>query len=209
MERFIKSGTCTTYKGVFMKAYTIIMMVCILMLGWALYSFVAEANTMKYEISSTSELRADASIRENSIKADEKPKTSLFDDFIGNDIEERASPHDFITEKQIKVYKDRVVIMIDNPEWAAFTDTNSMDPVLDAESNAIEIVPRSTRDIHVGDIVSYKSRYADGTILHRVVEIGEDKDGWYCRMKGDNISKIDPEKIRFKQIQRVVVAIIY
>ena len=47
----------------------------------------------------------------------------------------------------------------DNPEWSVFTDTNSMDPVIDSTSNAIEIIPKQAEDIHVGDIVAYQSKY--------------------------------------------------
>jgi hypothetical protein len=98
---------------------------------------------------------------------------------------------------------------MENVQWASFTDTNSMDPVFDAGSNALEIVPKSSEDVHEGDIVSYKSTLIDGAIIHRVIETGEDEDGWYARMQGDNLDQEDPEKVRFDQIQRVVVAIIY
>jgi len=84
-----------------------------------------------------------------------------------------------------------------------------MDPVLDEKANAIEIIPKSNNNIHVGDIISYKSDYADGTIIHRVIRIGNDEKGWYCIVKGDNNQSPDPGKIRFNQIKRVLVAIIY
>jgi hypothetical protein len=118
-------------------------------------------------------------------------------------------PYDRISEDNIHVYKDRIVIELEGAEWAGFTDTNSMDPVIDFGSNAIEIVPKSAQEVNVGDIVSYKSAYASGTIIHRVVETGVDDQGWYCRLKGDNIESIDPGKVRFDQIRRIVVAIIY
>lgn len=129
--------------------------------------------------------------------------------FFFNEPTEQISPFDHIKENQIHVFQNRIIIDLEDAEWARFTDTNSMDPVIDAESHAIEIIPTSPDQIHEGDIVSYKSEYAAGTIIHRVIEIGEDEDGWYCRMKGDNNPMQDPGKIRFEQIQRVVVAIIY
>lgn len=122
---------------------------------------------------------------------------------------ERISPFDWIKQGQIHVYDDKVIIDIDDPQWAIFTDTNSMDPVIDAGAHAIEVVPTSPDQIHVGDIVSYKSEFADGTVIHRIVETGEDSQGWYCKAKGDNNAFEDPGKIRFGQIQRVLVAIIY
>jgi signal peptidase I len=122
---------------------------------------------------------------------------------------DKSSPYDWIKPTQIFVYSDRVVIKIKNPEWSMFMDTNSMDPVIDSSSNAIEIVPKDKNDIHIGDIVAYKSKYHDGIITHRVVDIGYDSKGWYARLKGDNNERIDPGKVRFEQIKRVVVAIIY
>ncbi len=122
---------------------------------------------------------------------------------------ERISPSDWIKQDQIDIFKDRVVITLDNPQWAVFTDTNSMDPVIDANAHAIEIIPQSPDQINLGDIVSYDSEYVDGAVIHRVIEVGEDEDGWYIRTKGDNNSLEDPGKIRFEQILRVLVAIIY
>ncbi|MBN1157149.1 signal peptidase I [Candidatus Woesearchaeota archaeon] len=147
-----------------------------------------------------------ASVANVNVENVQKPLASIIPFGTAPEID---SPSDWITEDQIRVYDDRVIIDIENPEWARFTDTNSMDPVFDYGSNAIEIVPEKPEQIHVGDIVSYKSKYASGTIIHRVIEIGNDEDGWYARMKGDNNPIEDPEKIRFGQIQRVVVAIIY
>jgi len=129
---------------------------------------------------------------------------SLFQDGI-----EKDSPGDWIKEDQIKVYNDKVIINLKDAEWASFTNTNSMDPVLDEKANAIEIIPKSSDNIHVGDIISYNSDYADGTIIHRIIKIGSDEEGWYCIVKGNNNQSPDPGKIRFNQIKRVLVAIIY
>ena len=129
---------------------------------------------------------------------------SLFQDGI-----EKDSPSDWIKEDQIKVYNDRVIIDLKDAEWASFTNTNSMDPIIDETANAIEIIPKSADNINVGDIISYKSDYADGTIIHRIIKISSDEEGWYCIVKGDNNQVPDPGKIRFNQIKRVLVAIIY
>ena len=122
---------------------------------------------------------------------------------------EHPSPGDRLKEDQIHVYSDRIVIELKNAEWARFTDTNSMDPIIDEGAHAIEIVPKTPEEIQVGDIVSYESKYADGVIIHRVIETGYDSKGWYAVMKGDNLIKEDPGKIRFEQIKRVVVGILY
>jgi len=124
----------------------------------------------------------------------------------GNAIE-RSSPQDWIKEQDIEVYSDRVVIRLENPQWARFANTNSMDPVLDQGANAIQIVPRSIDQIEVGDIISYRA--GERIIIHRVIEKAIDEQGWYVIAKGDNNPQPDPNKIRFEDITRVVVAIIY
>ncbi|MBI4147926.1 hypothetical protein HY490_01415 [Candidatus Woesearchaeota archaeon] len=117
------------------------------------------------------------------------------------------SPKDRVPEDRIHVFPNQVLIDIRGAQWSKFTDTNSMDPVIDREANALQIVPAAPEEIQAGDIISYESDY--GTIIHRVIETGKDKDGWYARAKGDNNPSADPDKIRFAQIKRVVVGIIY
>lgn len=120
---------------------------------------------------------------------------------------EIANPKDRIPESDIFVYSDHVVLNIKNAQWSKFTDTNSMDPVIDAGANALHIVPQYPEDIQIGDIISYESEY--GIIIHRVKQIGYDQDGWYAIAKGDNNPTDDPFRVRFNQIKRVVVGIIY
>ena len=136
-------------------------------------------------------------------------KTSSIDSQKIMQERDKASPHNRIKKEQIFVFDDEVVIKVDNPQWAVFTDTKSMDPVIDSTSKAIQIIPKSEADIHIGDIVAYKSEYKDGIVAHRVVEIGNDELGWYTVVKGDNNNYVDPGKVRFEQIKRVVVAVIY
>ena len=121
---------------------------------------------------------------------------------------ERLSPADHIREDQIRVEGDMVVITIKNAKIARFADTNSMDPLLDETSNAIQIVPGSPDDIELGDIISYNSKDGD-VIIHRVVEISEDDEGIFYIAKGDNNPRPDNEKIRFFQVRRITVGIIY
>lgn len=121
---------------------------------------------------------------------------------------EQLSPADHIKEDQIRVEDDKVIITIKNARLAAFADTNSMDPLLDETSNAIQIVPRTPNDIHLGDIISYNSIDGD-IIIHRVVEIDEDEEGIFYITKGDNNSRPDDEFIRFWQVRFITVGIIY
>jgi len=120
---------------------------------------------------------------------------------------ELHSPSDWLKEQPIQVYKNRVVLQVEDASWARFTDTNSMDPFIDAEANAIEILPDDADLINVGDVISYTSAY--GVIIHRVVEKGVDEEGIYFIVKGDNNASEDPLKVRFEDIKGVVVAVVY
>jgi signal peptidase I len=120
---------------------------------------------------------------------------------------ERISPQNHVPDSKIEVYGDRVILRIDNPKWATFADTNSMDPVFDAGNHAIQIVPSSPDQIEVGDIVTYKK--GDKNIIHRVVEKNIDEQGWYFRVQGDNNPVPDSGKVRFEDITRLVVAVVY
>ncbi len=172
-----------------------------LITGRTIYS----GNAQNYEeIDPVEELIIEKDAKPTDVKPEHTEK-SLFG--IRNN--EKPSPYDRIKEEQILVYKDRIIIDIADAEWSKFTDTNSMDPVIDEGANALQIVPKNPGEIHVGDIISYDSSNIDGTVIHRVVNIDQDVDGWYCIAKGDNSNSNDPERIRFNQIQRVVIGIIY
>lgn len=123
-----------------------------------------------------------------------------------NDI---LSPADHINESLIFVYPDKVVLLIPNSYLARFAATKSMDPVLDVEANAIEIRPYNETEIKPGDIISYRSSLSKELIIHRVIKVGYDEKGWYAIAKGDNNPMHDPEKIRFEQVNGLVVALIY
>ena len=139
----------------------------------------------------------------------EQPAKTVTGQVISTLQNERPSPSDIIKEQDIHVYNNKVIIDVDDPQWAKFTDTNSMDPVFDKGANAIQIVPTKAEQIQVGDIISFEAGFESGTIIHRVIEIEEDEDGWYARTKGDNNPVRDPGKVRFKQVKKMLVAIIY
>lgn len=121
---------------------------------------------------------------------------------------ERNSPGDWVKESQIEMRPDGVLIKVNNPQWAILADTNSMDPVFDSESHLIQMIPQSAADIRVGDIVSYASPMGF-SIVHRVIEIGNDEEGWYAILKGDNNPTPDPWKVRFDTVRRVTVMVVY
>ncbi len=124
---------------------------------------------------------------------------------------EKPSPSDRLRLQDVHVTDKTVVIDAvqgRNYETAIFTDTNSMDPLIDEGTQAIQIVPLVTDDIQVGDIISYDSG-AYGVIIHRVIQIGNDNQGWFAVVKGDNNPSADPIKVRFSMVRRVLVAVLY
>lgn len=174
-----------------MMKYIITLIVTAFLLGMAvqgLYGAVAEAYPT---------LASGASTGSISLSSLTNPK-------------EVSSPFARISQDKIHVLKDRVVIEMNNPQWATFTDTNSMDPVFDAGHYALQVVPETENDIHIGDIISYEfPGISQGNLIHRVIQVGSDSNGWYAITKGDNNTLPDPGRVRFKQIKRVVAAIVY
>jgi hypothetical protein len=122
---------------------------------------------------------------------------------------EVKSPGDWVKESQVRMRNQSVTIMVPNATWATFTDTNSMDPVIDSTSHAIKVMPKNESDIKIGDIVSYQPDDLEGIVIHRIVEKGIDEQGTFFITKGDNNKSPDPSKVRFSQITGVVVAIVY
>ena len=120
---------------------------------------------------------------------------------------EQPSPKDRISEDQIRVLEDKIIINVPNAFWASYADSNSMDPLLDTEANGLELIPESKEDLQVGDVIAYQTDY--GLIVHRIIEINQDEQGWYCITKGDNATITDQQKIRFEQVRFVLIGVIY
>lgn len=186
----------------------------VLMLSLFLYSQSAYQNEIIQVNSQIAQLRErdlviqrtlllSISRQQNQSKSSEPP--TYFDSFFS--YKEKFAPQDFIKEEQIMVYDDKIVIDVSNVTWAGFESTGSMTPTLSEDANALEIEPLSPEEIKKGDIISYET--SDGIIIHRVVEIGEDEQGWYALTKGDNNKLNDPYKVRFSQVQRLLIGILY
>jgi len=128
---------------------------------------------------------------------------------INEEAIEKQSPYNRIKEDQIKVYDSLIIMHIKDSELVSLENTNSMDPLIDEDSNVIQVKPTSPEAIHLGDIISYQDNYTKNIILHRVVFIGQDQHGKFFLLKGDNVGSIDPIKVRFEQIKGILVAVVY
>ncbi len=118
----------------------------------------------------------------------------------------KKAPFDFVKENQIEIYDDKIIINVNDASISRYAPTGSMKPLLDENSNGIRVVPKSEKDIHVGDIITFEKDR--DLIVHRVIEKAEDSQGVYFITKGDNNSVSDG-KIRFKDIKYVTIGIIW
>ena len=48
-----------------------------------------------------------------------------------------------------------------------------------------------------------------GFIGHRIISIGNDEEGTYYIMKGDNNQVQDPYKVRFSNIKYILIGVFY
>jgi hypothetical protein len=119
----------------------------------------------------------------------------------------KPQPGDRVSYENIQTTNHDVDIEIENPVIVAVANTGSMLPTFGENANLIEIVPKSSSELKLGDIASYQN--GNDVIVHRIVELGNDDQGWYAKFKGDNNPFNDPDKVRWSQMKRLVVGIIY
>lgn len=90
--------------------------------------------------------------------------------------------------------------------------TNSMEPSIDIDhaiiiSDAVEYRGKSV--IKPGDVILYKASWGYAWVIHSVIEVGEDAEGWYCKARGWNCNNPDPQIIREDQITHVALGVIW
>lgn len=127
------------------------------------------------------------------------------DQAYGNS-QEISSPSEWLTNKDINVYKDKVILNIENTRYVSVTNTNSMDPFIDENTNVLEILPENLNDIQIGDIISFEIETGE-VYIHRVVNKGYDEKGLYFITKGDNNPNTDP--VITREVKGVVYGILY
>ena len=116
------------------------------------------------------------------------------------------APSDFVDNKNILVYPDKVIIELEGARVSSYAPTGSMVPVLDVGANGISVKPHSEEEIQVGDIISF---WREGDlIVHRVVEKETDEQGIYFVTKGDN-SFVSDGKVRFGDVEHRLIGLIY
>lgn len=147
---------------------------------------------------------------------------------------EQPSPSDIVPEGSLSMAAgDKLLVNIDLAKlnipftkppkaWIPMIpDTNSMDPVFDYGNNNILIAGADPENqkilvdfLKVGDIAVYRIPSDPGQPalaydVHRIVKIGQDKQGRYFRFKGDNNSSTDSYIVRDDNIQWLSIGVIY
>ena len=140
------------------------------------------------------------------VNANEKD-TNAFCQELSN--KEKPSPSDRIKDSDFSSINNKTTINHNSAKLRRYIDSNSMDPLIDEGTTTIEITPKKEDEIKTGDIISYKITGYDYALVHRVVAIGNDEDGIYFVTKGDNYYKEDPYRVRFSQVEGIVVGILY
>ncbi len=116
-----------------------------------------------------------------------------------------TTPNDWISEDDIIIFDDMILLRIANATLSSYSDSGSMRPIFDEGANGIRIVPKNADEINVGDIVSY--RFEGILVVHRVIEKGFDNDTYFI-MKGDN-NFVNDGKVRFEEIEYVTIGVIW
>ncbi|MAG78521.1 hypothetical protein CL616_04110 [archaeon] len=122
---------------------------------------------------------------------------------------EQISPSDTLSKEQIKVTENTIQIDIPNAILVTYSNTNSMDPLLDSGANGIEIPVTESTELNIGDIVSYEAYWNETLVSHRIIDIEQDEQGTYYILKGDNNSSEDPGKVRHEQIKYKLIGVLY
>ena len=123
---------------------------------------------------------------------------------------ERISPNDWVKRDQIDYDEELKLLKIKlepNVKIFSIADTNSMDGLLDIGHNIIATDNFDKSKLAVGDIVVYQIYFTN--IVHRIVEITEDKNGRIYRCRGDNNIDTDPYYIRDMHLTHLVLGVIY
>ena len=106
---------------------------------------------------------------------------------------------------------DFVVIKYQELYVTGFAGTGSMRPTLTNGTVGIWTKNLTEKDIAVGDIIHFfrDKNIRNETIAHRVIRIGQDKEGWYAKTKGDANGVEDSYVVRKEQVIGVLMGIVY
>ena len=100
------------------------------------------------------------------------------------------------------------ITLLPNVQKNTVQNTNSMEALLDANHIVILSNNQVYKDtLKLGSIVVWVS--TPSNIIHSIVEIGTDEQGWYCYTQGVNINSRDKVMIRKVNIEWVALMVIW
>jgi len=182
------------------------------------FVFESDKDSLKSVFDENAELKVQVSQYSDRIIFLEKQNLALKDELSLKEIQilpleaAKPTPRDRIKLTDIVVDESQLIIRMHSLNLAEFTDTGSMLPVLGSEAIGIQMIPQKESEIYPGDVISYILKDGNGetkVIIHRVLEVGYDSLGWYAVTKGDNNPLKDKDKVRFSQVERVLVGVLY
>jgi signal peptidase I len=118
---------------------------------------------------------------------------------------DRDNPSDYILPNDIHLYSDKLIIEQSGLKYASVEDTKSMEPLLSSNSHVIE-AKADVNTLQEGDIISFSKE--GRIIIHSIVSIDSDSNGWYALTKGYNNDFIDDWKVRSSELKGVVVGVL-
>ena len=126
---------------------------------------------------------------------------------------EIPSPYIDLLQDGVKFIPAMNVVTIEpvkSPVWlTTVQDTNSMEPLIDAGHTVIlSGDPELLDKVAVGNVIVWVKPNGNSRI-HSIIEIKEDKDGWFCQTQGLNCAHPDPERIRRADIKWVALGVIW
>lgn len=126
---------------------------------------------------------------------------SPFSDNINN---KGHTPKDRVDEKDIQLRHDKVIIKLSEASLSTLEDANSDSSLFSPGTQGLVMNISSASELKEGDIVSYYSSSKGRMVFGRISKIGTDKQGWYAQLYSEGRLKI-----RFNQLNKVVVAVLY
>ena len=117
--------------------------------------------------------------------------------------------HDRINMSNVTMFNDYTCIRGEFTT-SSYKNTGSMKPSFSGGHNGLYQAVTNETELFVGDVVTFERKDIIGTshIVHRIIKIGNDTEGWYAITKGDN-NQISDGQVRKWQIQRVLVGMLY
>lgn len=117
-----------------------------------------------------------------------------------------SGPANMLNPEDVWFTPEAVTINVSNAFGSQFLGTGSMEPIINKHSFGIQVTDKKPS---LGDIIAFKSNFSDVIVVHRVIALGQDVEGWFAITKGDNNRMPDPGKRRLEDIVGVTVGILY